>query len=127
MIGRVVHHMKLCNIERFLDDEEDSTFRWNIFDKKNNKIGDFEFLKDEQDRIWLNGCGLSIQGKGIGSEVIKHAVNLFDAVYFCITPKDELIGGGRGYDSRYLTEEGVVFMKSCLRKKIIKPEWVLSL
>lgn len=119
--------LNLCNIERYTDNEEDEIFRWTILDKRNNNIGEFEFKRDEKDRLWLNSCDISTQRKGIGTAVIKYAVKVFEAVYFCVTPKEELIGAGRGYDCCYLTEEGVIFMKSCLRKKIIKPEWTIKL
>lgn len=123
-----IDQLILYNIEKYINKEEENRFSWLIFDKGKKRIGEFEFLWDEHQRLWLNNCSVDedYQQKGIGTSVIKHAVKVFDALYFCTASKEELIGGGKEYDSRYLTEEGVILMESCLRNKIIKSDWAIK-
>lgn len=127
MDDKQIVRLKLCNIIRYTDNEEDEVFAWDILNNKQQNIGEFEFKRDASGRLWLNSCDISIQGKGIGSAIIKYAASIFGAVYFCTTPKEELIGNEEPYECRYLTEEGVIFMNSCLKNKIIKPEWTIKL
>lgn len=127
-IDKKINRLSLCYIERYLDSENEKVFVWLILNKSKKSIGEFEFMRDDQQRLWLYNCSLNedFQQKGIGLSVIRHAVKVFNSIYFCTATKEELIGGGKEYDSRYLTEEGVKLMESCLRKKIIKSDWTIK-
>lgn len=106
--------------------DEDSLI-WRIY-RADVFIGEFEFREDEKERKWLSGCDIyaDYQGKGLGSSVIRKAVNHYGAVYFCTADRTEMNHRYGEYDSRYLTEEGVKLMESCLRKKIIRKSWAIK-
>lgn len=91
---------------------------------KGVQIGEFEYM-EENGKYWLNGCAIDDphKGKHLGKEMIRLAKEEYGAVYFCRTSKDILMQLSGDYDARYLTPEGIKFCESCIKHRIIQPEW----
>ncbi|TAJ47403.1 MAG: hypothetical protein EPO58_16020 [Chitinophagaceae bacterium] len=106
--------------------DEDS-MTWRIY-YADVRIGEFEFREDEKERKWLSGCEIhaDYQRKGLGGSVIRKAVKHYGAVYFCTADRIDMNHYYGEYDSRYLTEEGVKLMESCLKKRIIRKSWTIN-
>ncbi len=101
------------------------TWRVSFEDKR---VGDFVFIEDSSGKIWVWNLSVNDdnQKNGIGSEIIRQAVEYYGAVYFYTGTRAELRNSEWSYDSRYLSEEGVVLLNQSIRKGIIKKDWAIN-
>lgn len=104
-----------------LDIKDDELRHEGFIDGK--KVCDFVYFEDKNGNYWLNSANVEIefQRKGIGTAMIKQAVEWYGAIYFSKAQRyyhDRFQG-----DTRYLSTEGAALANSCLRKGIINEEW----
>jgi hypothetical protein len=71
-------------------------------------VAEFEFYKDVKNEIWVNkiiSYGV-YQGIGIGTEIIRQAINKFGKVYFTNATQEEnaLFSKDKMYDFRYCSD-----------------------
>lgn len=92
-------------------------------------VAEFEFFKDNYNKIWLNNCSVDegLRNKGIGKYLISRAIEEFGEIYFSSAEKGEHKRKKIENDSRYVEPpDGENFIKSLLKKEIIKNEWYRS-
>lgn len=116
-------------MEKYYIEHDEINASWKIY-LDGEKIGNFDYYEDEAGKTWAFNFSIDElhQKKGIGTGLIKRAIDYYEEVYFYIGSKDDLerfseLGES---DSRYLSIEGAALLNSCIRKGIIKPEWAIN-
>ena len=110
---------------------ENNIIIWKLTLNTNDKLHDvaeFEFFQ-ENNRIWLNNCSVDedLRKKGIGEYMIIEAIKEFGEIYFSNAEKVEHKRKNIENDSRYIEPpDGDYFVKSLLKKGIIKKEWLIN-
>jgi len=93
----------------------------------NKQIASFNYVRIK-DKVWFEYGTVDekYQQNGVGSLLIQAAVKQYGQVYFCEVNRQALIEltGSTEYQQRYLTSEGRSLAESCIRKGIIKKEWL---
>jgi hypothetical protein len=103
--------------------------------EKEEIIAEFEFYKDEENKVWANkivSYGI-YQGIGIGTQIIKIANEKFGEIYFSNATQSEkaMFSKDKGNDFRYFSnalkfEESIIglFVSSLIKRGIIKYEQI---
>ncbi|WP_066309185.1 GNAT family N-acetyltransferase [Bacillus sp. FJAT-29814] len=112
--------MDIKKVKFKITDEEGFAFLDDI------KVAEFEFYEDSNGRKWINNIAVKkeYQKRGIGTEMIRLAVEEFGEVYASTASKMD--GKDNDYDTRHLSTEGAALVNSSIRKGILKKEWVFN-
>ena len=91
----------------------------------NANVGTLNLIRDT-DGLWFSECEVeeSLRRRKIATQLVQKAIQDCGPVYFCSLEKEELIKEMRGYDRRYLTEDGQKLVKSLLETGVIKISWI---
>lgn len=89
-------------------------------------VAEFDYYEDDNGRKWINQMYVNnkFQRRGIGSHMIKLAVQEYGEVY--ASSGSKMDGSDDDSDTRYLSNEGASLINSCIKKGIMKKEWLLN-
>lgn len=93
-----------------------------------NKIAEIGFYVDNNDNKWINSMHVdeNYRRKGIASKLMQLAVQEYGEVYASSASKMDEDEYGDDFDTRHLSIEGADFVTSCIKRGILKQEWVLN-
>jgi hypothetical protein len=92
---------------------------------ENEVICEFEYYRDAKGRIWVNNIGCRNQRKGYGTQMIKAAIEAYEAIYFSTATKKEIKEKNLSEDGRYSNDGDLkIFQTKLLEKGVILRGWI---
>lgn len=94
------------------------------------KVGECEFVEDDDEddgRYWIHWIETNVQHRrrGVGVALIQAGVNKYGAVYASRASKQAHEQRDPD-DTRWLTDEGAALVNACIKKGIMKQQWLVD-
>lgn len=91
------------------------------------RVAELQLTEDDRGRVWLMSVDTEqeYRRRGMASGLVERAVEMYGEVFVSTAGQGEHEMWEGDWDIRWLTEDGAGLVQGCVKKGILKQEWLI--